>query len=67
MVDRETIERRLLRLEQFLRKLKELSKVNLDEYLKNEAAHVVNSSFSVRYKELFRLFCSFQEACTGFF
>ena len=38
MVDRETIERRLLRLEQFLRKLRELSKVNLDEYLKNEAA-----------------------------
>lgn len=33
MVDRETVERRLLRLEQYLRKLKELSKVNWDEYI----------------------------------
>lgn len=37
MVDRDTVEKRLLKLEQYLRKLKELSKVNLDDYMKNEA------------------------------
>lgn len=37
MVDRETVERRLLRLEQYLRKLKELSKVNWEQYIKSEA------------------------------
>lgn len=36
MVDRETIERRLLKLEQSLRKLKELSKVSWDEYIIDE-------------------------------
>lgn len=36
MVDRKTIERRLFKLEQSLRKLKELSKVSWDEYIKDE-------------------------------
>lgn len=36
MVDRETVERRLLKLEQSLRKLNELSKVSWDEYIKDE-------------------------------
>lgn len=36
MVDRETIEKRLFKLEQSLRKLRELSKVSWDEYIKDE-------------------------------
>lgn len=36
MVDRQTVERRLFKLEQSLRKLKELSKVSWDEYIKDE-------------------------------
>lgn len=36
MVDRETVERRLLKLEQYLRRLRELSKVSLDAYMKDQ-------------------------------
>lgn len=36
VVDRQTIERRLFKLEQSLRKLKELSKVSWDEYINDE-------------------------------
>jgi len=36
VVDKQVIERRLLKLEQTLRKLKELSKVSWDEYKKDE-------------------------------
>lgn len=36
MVDKQTVERRLFKLEQSLRKLKELSKVSWDEYKKDE-------------------------------
>jgi len=36
VVDRQTIERRLLKLEQSLRKLAGLSRVNRDEYIKDE-------------------------------
>ena len=36
MVEKQTIERRLFKLEQSLRKLKELSKVSWDEYVKDE-------------------------------
>lgn len=36
MVDRETIERRLLKLEQFLLKLNELSSLSWEEYIRNE-------------------------------
>jgi uncharacterized protein YutE (UPF0331/DUF86 family) len=36
VVERQAIERRLFKLEQSLRKLKELSKVNWDEYVKDE-------------------------------
>lgn len=37
MVDRQTVQRRLLKLEQALRKLKVLAKVSWDEYIKDEA------------------------------
>lgn len=33
MVDKETVERRLLKLEQYVRQLRELAKVSFDEYL----------------------------------
>jgi len=36
VVEKQTIERRLFKLEQSLRKLKELSKVSWDEYVKDE-------------------------------
>lgn len=36
MVDGETVKRRLLKLEQYLRLLRELSKVSLDEYMKDQ-------------------------------
>lgn len=36
MVDRETVEKRLFKLEQSLRKLRELSRVSWDEYIKDE-------------------------------
>ncbi|MEW6172125.1 MAG: DUF86 domain-containing protein [Bacillota bacterium] len=36
MVDRKTVERRLLKLEQSLRKLEELSRISWDEYRKDE-------------------------------
>jgi len=36
VVDRETVERRLLKLEQYLRRLRELSKVSLEEYINDQ-------------------------------
>lgn len=37
VVDRETVERRLLKLEQTLRKLKELSEVSWDDFIRDES------------------------------